>query len=238
MINIAICDKEEQIVDELYKLIYHWFEQLHVSFKIVKSSNGEDLLYEMSELGDFDFIIMGVELGIDNGIEVAAKIKGMNPHCHIVFMSENEQYYKAAFSVQPYQFLDKPIQVDELENVVKSVAKLIIDNDQILAFKYKWKSYRIRLNDIIYIVSNQRKLMIYTKEGEVYELYGKMDEVHEKIQCMSNVFLRVHKTYLINMNYIKVFQSDKIVMQDGKQIPVSHRKRTEVIKCYTEFGQI
>lgn len=235
MINIAICDDQEQEVDKMYDIVFEKFREFNVPFKIIKCSNGEDLLYEMDEVGDFDLIFLDIELGVDNGIDTAAKIKEANPYCYIVFVSGYNRYYKAAFSVQPYQFLDKPINQLEIEKVLDSVSKLIIDNDQVFAFEYKWKQYRIRLNDILYFISEHRMIVLYTKDGAVYEFYGKMNEVEEQLRQMTSAFLRVHKSYLLNMNYIKIFQSDDVIMQDDESFPISIRKRKTVIEQYMSF---
>lgn len=222
-------------MEELYEFIHDMFSQFHVPFRIIKSSNGEDLLYEMSEVGDFDLIFLDIELGIDNGIEVAKEVRKRSPYCQIIFVSGYNQYYKDAFSVQPFQFLDKPIQKAELEQVVNAVAKLIIDSNQVFAFEYRWKSYRIRLNDIVYIMSNHRKLSLYEKSGACYTFYGTIKDVQVKLQNMSTSFSKVHNRYLINMNYIKVFEGDKIVLQDGSSIPVASREKSKVALQYMSF---
>ncbi|MGN0437079.1 MAG: LytR/AlgR family response regulator transcription factor [Lachnospiraceae bacterium] len=235
MVNIAICDDKEQEVDILYDIIYKRFMEYNVPFKIIKCSNGEDLLYELKEVGDFDLILLDIELGVDNGIETAEKIRKQNPYCYIIFVSGYKQYYKAAFRVQPYQFLDKPIDQSEVEEVIDSVSNLIIDNNHVFSFEYKWKQYRILLNDILYFISDHRMVVLQTKDGATYEFYGKLNEVEEQIKQMSSVFLRVHKSYLINMNHIKIFQSEDVVMQDDALFPISIRRRKDVMGQYMSY---
>lgn len=235
LVNIAICDDKEQEVNILYDIIYNRFMDYNVPFKIIKCSNGGDLLYELKEVGDFDLILLDIELGVDNGIETAEIIRKQNPYCYIIFVSGYKQYYKAAFRVQPYQFLDKPIDQSEVEEVIDSVSNLIIDNNHVFSFEYKWKQYRILLNDILYFISDHRMVVLQTKDGATYEFYGKLNEVEEQIKQMSSVFLRVHKSYLINMNHIKIFQSEDVVMQDDALFPISIRRRKDVMGQYMSY---
>lgn len=238
MINIAICDDNEQEADFMKSFIYEKFNTLNKPFKVVSCSNGEDLMYQIKEEGGFDLLFLDIELGVDNGIDVALKVRKVLPCCYIIFVSGYDQYYKDAFSVQPFQFIDKPFDKEELEKVIDSVMKQIVENDQVFSFEYKWKQYRIRLNEILYFISNQRLILIYTKNGASYEFYGRMNEVEAQLKEMTSVFLRVHKSYLLNMNYIKIFRSNDVTMQDDRLFPISVRKRTGVMEQYMDFASM
>lgn len=238
MISIAICDDKEQEVELMYNIVSNRLTKLHLPFNIIRCFSGEDLLYEVKRIGDFDLIFLDIVLGSDNGIDIAAKIRESNSFCYIVFVSGFEQYYKAAFNVQPYQFLDKPINKAEVEHVVDSVSKQIMNNNQIFSFESKRKQYRIRLNDILYFISDYRVVKVYITDGSVYEFYGRMDEVEAQINQMTTIFIRVHKSYLLNMNHIKVFQCENIIMQDEKSFAISVRKRKNVIEQYMSFVSI
>lgn len=237
MINIAICDDEEQEVETMYNIVSQKFDKFNAVYKITKCSNGGDLLYEMDEIRAFDLVFLDIELGIDNGIDAADKVKQKNPYCYIIFVSGYDRYYKAAFGVQPFQFLDKPINRLEVERVIDSVANLIVDNNSVYSFEHKWKQYRIPINTILYFISDRRLIELHAKDGSVYRFYRKMSEVEKLIAEKSTMFLRVHKSYLINMNYIKVFQSDEITMQDNNVFPISSRKQKEVIEKYMRFAK-
>lgn len=235
MVNIAICDDNEQQVRLMENIVCERYNNMNVPFKIVKCSNGGDLLQQMKDYGDFDLIFLDIELGVDNGIDTAEKIKENNPYCFIIFVSGYNQYYKEAFRVQPYDFIDKPVKKEEVERVIESVSKRIIDHEQVFSFEYRWTQYRIPLNDILYFVSEKRLISIYTKDGSIYEFYGRMNDVESQVNEMTNLFLRVHKSYLLNMNHIKIFQSDDVTMQNNQLFPISARKRSKVMEQYMEF---
>lgn len=238
MVNIAICDDNELQVRLMENIVSESYNNMNVPFKIVKCSNGGDLLQQMEDYGDFDLIFLDIEMGLDNGIDTAEKIKAYNPYCFIIFVSGYNQYYKDAFRVQPYDFIDKPVKRKEVERVIESVSKRIIDHEQVFSFEYRWIQYRIPLNDILYFNSEKRLISIYTKDGSIYEFYGRMNEVEQQINEMTNIFIRVHKSYFINMNHIKIFQSDDVTMQNNQLIPISARKRRKVMEQYMEFASM
>ena len=60
--------------------------------------------------------------------------------------------------------------------------------------------------------------------------------MEEDINKQTDTFLRVHKSYLINMTYIKIFNSDKVIMQDDKVVQISTRKRKSVMEAYMRYA--
>ena len=81
-----------------------------------------------------------------------------------------------------------------------------------LEFQHKGKSYRIPYGKILYLRSDRRKLCVTTLE-ETYEFYGKLEEMEEKLPA--NQFLKIHKSYLVNTNYIKESSYEQITMIGG-----------------------
>lgn len=236
LLSIAICDDQEQEVEEMYQMVHEVVCDYSVPYKIIKCSNGEDLIYELGEYGSFDLIFMDVELKRDNGVEVAKRIREKDPYCKIVFVSGYNQYYKSAFSVQPFQFIDKPINQDEFKEITRAAIKHIVNENEVFSFENKWKHYRISLKDILYFTSEHRIVRVYTKDGNQFEFYGKMNDVETVLEQISTAFLRVHKSHLLNMNYIKVLQRDVVVLQDDSELMVSARRRKEVLERYMAYA--
>ena len=70
-------------------------------------------------------------------------------------------------------------------------------------------------------------------DGNKEEFYGKIDEVYDKVK--NNNFVRVHKSYIVNCNYVNRILPGEIVMDDGKTIPVSRSWKEEVSKICQQF---
>jgi DNA-binding LytR/AlgR family response regulator len=236
MITIAVCDDNEREVKEIAGYVREEFEKLNIVHKIIQCSNGEDLIYELDEVGQFDIVFLDIELGRDNGIDAAVTLRQKNPYCQIIFVSGYKRYYKDAFRVQPFQFIDKPIDEQEIVEVIQAVAQKVVVDDQVFSFEYKWQQYRILLKDILYFVSDYRVIRLQTKDGKEYVFYGKMDEVESAIGEHDAVFLRLHKSYMVNMAHIKVFNGEDVVMQDEKRFKISARKKKGVLEKYLKYA--
>lgn len=81
-----------------------------------------------------------------------------------------------------------------------------------------WRNHgEIANSQIRYIESNAHQLLIHTISGEV-ALYEKLDVYEKKLH---KDFLRVHKSFLVNMQYIRRIEMKEVTLQDGTVLPVS-----------------
>ena len=74
------------------------------------------------------------------------------------------------------------------------------------------------VDDIIYIQSNRKKLLINTSK-ETIEIYGKLDDEIKKLP--ENLFLRIHRCYAVNVNYISGFSPEEITLINGEKFSIS-----------------
>lgn len=82
-------------------------------------SESSGIIIELS--GQFDIILLDIELGGMNGIETARQIRESDVNCNIIFITSFEQYSKEAISVHPFAFVDKPITYTQMEKLISDV---------------------------------------------------------------------------------------------------------------------
>jgi hypothetical protein len=100
-----------------------------------------------------------------------------------------------------------------------------------LSVTYQKSTLLIPLGDIEYFESNLRKLMVVTGHAK-YEIYQKLSEV-ESTDLPD--FVRCHKSFLVNLNHVKVMKNSQIELYSGKLIPVAQRRSTHVEKVFHDF---
>ncbi|MEG1591432.1 LytTR family transcriptional regulator DNA-binding domain-containing protein [Chryseobacterium sp.] len=99
--------------------------------------------------------------------------------------------------------------VDEL----KSLRKIIEKENIILKDKTK-----INLDQLVYIKADDHYLNVHTIESKNHFVRGKLADIIEELPAN---FVKCHRSYIINKNYIKQSQSKFITMADNSEIPVS-----------------
>ena len=97
----------------------------------------------------------------------------------------------------------------------------------------KWRNKRMTVNvdDICYIESYNRHLSVHTVNQTV-EVVGKLDEI---MFCLSGDFIRIHKSFAVNMNYIFKIDGNGVTLNSGDVIPISVRKKTQVLNLFDSF---
>lgn len=148
---------------------------------------------EIELSGQFDIILLDIELGGMNGIETARQIRESDVNCNIIFITSFEQYSKEAISVHPFAFVDKPITYAQMEKLISDVyEKLQIDDK--FAFKSNKTYYNISLNKIMYFMSEKRITNVYCID-KICTFYGKMNDVEINLRKKQVDFWRIHHSF-------------------------------------------
>lgn len=160
---------------------------------IRKCYSGMDLLMEIELSGQFDIILLDIELGGMNGIETARQIRESDVNCNIIFITSFEQYSKEAISVHPFAFVDKPITYAQMEKLISDVYKKLQIDDK-FAFKSNKTYYNISLNKIMYFMSEKRITNVYCID-KICTFYGKMNDVEINLRKKQVDFWRIHHSF-------------------------------------------
>lgn len=193
--NIAICDDEQPIRNNLEKLLKNYFDERSVSLNIFQFASGEELL-EYNLL--FDLVFLDVEMGNLNGINTGKELKKKNPHNIIFIITAFSNYLDEAFNLRAFRFLPKPIDPLRLYQALDDAADLI-NNDMIVFYDVKsGQDVRVYTNDIIYLEVEKRKTKIVTT-NKTYYSREKISYWKNKLNSIS--FVCPHSSYIANLDY-------------------------------------
>ena len=112
--RIAVCDDDQAIREELIQLI-----QKQVSdVDIVRYQSGEEMI---SAKGNFDIYFLDIEMGSVSGMDLARRIReqeeGVRQRSIIIFVTGYREYMEAAFDVNAFHYLVKPIDAEKFSEV-------------------------------------------------------------------------------------------------------------------------
>ena len=96
---------------------------------------------------------------------------------------------------------------------VKKITQLVIKNHIVLKDKTK-----IYINDLLYIKAEDHYIRVYTSDGKNHLVRGKLGDI--AIQLPPN-FVRTHRSYITNRNFVRQVQRQFLVLMDGTEIPIS-----------------
>ena len=86
----------------------------------------------------------------------------------------------------------------------------------------------VPLAEIMYFSVYKKTINLVTING-TYTFRGYLGDVEKEIP--EALFCRCHKSFIVNINYVKMFKYNEFLMSDGNTIPVGRNYREKVKQC-------
>lgn len=167
----------------------------------------------------------------------------------IIFVTSYNEYAIKAIKYSALDYLLKPIEIDDLKKAVDKAVMQIAekknttveivhlvqnmeesDENKTIVVHDKGNVNYVRLPEIMYIQSDTNYSIIYLNNNTKL-LTSKPLKYFEELLVATNMFLRVHKSYLVNNNFISGYTKKEphfLVLKNGLEIEISRRKKQEV----------
>lgn len=234
MINIAICDDDIIITGEIDVMIQKIARKNVVKIDTEVFWEGKCILESIEKGKCFDIIFLDIEIGEEDGITVARKIREMDKNVLIIYVTSHESYMRESFEVRPFRFLVKPVEVESIELCFQEAYEEICSNDSYFRYTYERLSHKILIREILYFESKRRKIYIITQKG-VFEFYGKLNDVEKSLTYSKVSFLRIHQSFLVNYKHLEVLGYDFVILDNGKRISISEDRRKHISEQYCKL---
>lgn len=218
--NIMVCDDDYLYVEQIKRNVENFFSDISQTVKFDTFTDGEEALDSSTKY--YDIAFLDIELGSIKGTEIAERIKTINPHALIFFITAFNQYLDDAFDLNAFRFLTKPLDIKRLLNGLDTALDLIDKTTVEFMLKNGDKVKKVYSRDIVYVEISGRFTKVVTTQGE-YSSINRMKFWAERLT--STNFYRIHNSYLINSNYITEYSKGYVVLNEQYNITVSYRAR-------------
>ena len=173
-----------------------------------------------------DLIFVDINMPDLNGMDF---VKSLKDKPGIIFTTAYSEYALEGFRVDAIDYLLKPISYNDFLKAVNK-AKLLLGNTEQkldtakassdhLFVKSDYKIMRIELSDIKYIESMHEYVRIHLVNEKPVMTLISMKTIEE--QLPEDRFMRVHRSYIVNKEKIKVVERNRIIFDNNVYIPVS-----------------
>lgn len=208
--------------------------------KLVNGNQCLELVGEFSNATDakncistrnVDLVFLDIEMPVINGFDF---LDGLKVKPQIIFITVKAEYALKAFDYNATDYLHKPLTKERFNQAVNKAFNL---------FSLK-KDINEEDEDFIFIKSNLKKLKIFTSRIRWVEAFGDYvkviteDDSHLVLSTMkafekdlpTDKFVRVHKSYIININKVETFNS-RYAEIDTFKIPLSRNRKDDLIEA-------
>ncbi|MCR5746125.1 MAG: LytTR family DNA-binding domain-containing protein [Lachnospiraceae bacterium] len=238
--KLAICDDEKRIRD----LIAESVRDVSESMKIEFYADARGILAP-----DFDADILFLDIqmpGID-GMKAARMMREDGRKTVIVFVTALEEQVFNAFDVGALNYIVKPFKKDRIRAVIKKAIEQAEENGYIertlsekeegnesarsITVKSGGSNTRVILGEIAYAEIYDRRIILHMNDRDNIEYYGRISDLES---IAGKDFYRVHRAFLINLAYVKSYDSKSVRVTDT-DIPVARGKYQELVKAYLSY---
>lgn len=235
MIKIAFCDDEAAVLEQLDALLEEYAGASGQEFARRAYRTPLELMADIDRGCRFDILILDVLMPGENGMSAAREIRESDSNVKIIFLTSSSEFAVESYAVDAWYYQLKPIRKEDFFRLMDSAAAACRSEQQhSLILRGKSGIVRLELQQLVYCEVLGRTLMFHRKDGTVTESIGRLDELCGQLAPYPG-FLRPHRSYLINMEYVTGISARAIILQDGTEVPVPHGKYSEIKERYLNY---
>lgn len=222
---LAICDDNQADVIYLSSFLEKWAEKEEKALKIESFPSAEAFLFQYEEEKSFDILLLDIEMGDMNGIELARKIRRENHLVQIIFITGYMEYVAEGYDVEALHYLLKPVTEEKLYGVLDRAAERLKSKEKELCLTLPGSVTRIALCEIRYLEVRRNYVTIHGAED--YTVKKTLNELEEELD---GSFCRTGRSYIVNLHFVKKITRTQVILKDGREIPLSRN-------CYEKMNR-
>ncbi len=234
MIRILLCDDNLVFLDRIRGEIREALKSNKLQGSIYTFGMPREIPEELLASCDIFYLDMDFSPNSETGLLLAQRIRQVNPKSVIIFLTNYIEYAPAGYKVQAFRYLLKNEMEESLEESLLEAVAQLEQRKETIQLSVSGESVALCLEDILYIEAQAHTVVIHIRrEGE----NGRKLKVNASISSLDQRlsdrgFLRIQKSYLVNMRRIQRLRFDFVKLDSGLELPMSKTGYEERKKKY------
>lgn len=236
MYRVLICDDDTVPLEKMRKQVEAVFSKLTIRVKIHTYSDPQCISDQI--LSSCDLVFLDIDLANSqcNGLDVARRLRKLRNDTIIIFVTNFIEYAPEGYEVQAFRYILKKEFEYELEPYIRQALDQLQTHKETFKIQVNGEIIDILLEDILYFEVQQHNVTVfvlrdYLKSGlKTYNFYASLSDLEHKLEKYG--FLRIHKSYLVNMLHLKKFQCREALLDNGMKLRVGEKSYAEKKKQF------
>src|SRR5690606_21678521 len=159
---------------------------------------------------NIDVVISDINMPGINGVDF---LKSLSKRPLFIFITGRADYALESFELEVFDYILKPYSFERLFKALSRAQSHLTRNDVVekvqtgtFAIKDNYRNYLVPYHEIQYVEGDREYIRISTTEREFLIIYSLKKITNDLPQ---DVFLRTHKSYIINKNFVRAVDPDK-----------------------------
>ena len=237
--KIVICDDSIEDLLKIEKILLKYKKFYpNIDFEVEKFSNASQLYNNIQKNELADIYILDIIMSGKDGIDIGQQIRKSSADNIIIYTTCSGDYALEAYDLHAVRYILKPVNENRIfealdyalsyKNAGKEASFLIKTREGLVQIPY---------SQIEYIENSSRTLEAHLTNSKIIKSIFIRKSFEEEISELIEdpMFIQVHKSLIINLKYIRKLAKNNVIMESGKNIPVSQKRAAVVKKEYLSF---
>ena len=230
-VSVLICDNDPDFLKRMETLVEDFFRARDCMAKIHTCCDGRSLSTWLSK--GIDIALLDIDLDTEdyNGIDMARSLRRHRQDSVIIFVTNFIEYAPEGYEVQAFRYILKQKLDKELTPCLALALSQFEDVRDTFKFQINGEVIDIPLSDVLYLEATKHKVTAYLQaKQKSYAFHGTLSDLES--QLASRGFLRIHKSYLVNMKHLVNFQCRTATLTGDITLRVSEKNYAENKRKY------
>ena len=234
---LAVCDDKKAALDAVSSLLDEWQAERNTVVHRRLFQSALELL-ESARQERFTLYLLDVMMPGMTGLDTAREIRRFDDAAEIVFLSSSPDFAYESYGVRALNYLLKPVTRETLFALLEQVSLREEKNAEALTLKTGSSIIRVPYSHICYAEVIGKHVYFHLTDRNVREVAGSLKDF-EPMLLPRPEFMRVHRSYIVNMLQVEELSSSRLRTFQGENLPVSRLSYPQLQKDYMAllFGQ-
>ena len=226
MFRICVTYSNNDIITTILIIMQNFYIETQIEMILPVKEPNQELEYFVRNKNidvyiiDPNYICKGYD-----GIFLAERMKIISRGVMIIFVSEDVENCNLVkmINTEPFAFIAAENMTVQLPKVLDKAIFIKMREQCLFNYVKKGEKFIVPLTEVIYFVSVSRKVTYICIDGKSDSFYDRLNNVENNITKLSNTFVRISQSYLINKKYILSLKGNKITMINSEVLMVSRK---------------
>ena len=233
MFRIGICEDDAAQREYLKNCIEKWTEKRQQRVRLCEFADAEQFLFDYEDRTDYDLLILDIQMGEMNGMELAKRIRREDREVKIVFLTGIRDAAIEGYEVGAVRYLLKPLKQDVLESLLDMInTERKRKQENCFLFVQNGTTVRMPYSRILYAEANGHYLVLMT-EDERFEWKANFSSVAEELEAQG--FFLLKRGLLVNLEHVERITKTDCVLDNKELLPVARNRYRELNEAFIAY---
>lgn len=230
-LSIGVCDDDDTDLQYITGMVNAWAMQRRIPISIKTFPSAESFLFHYAENKDYDILLLDVEMGKLNGIDLAKQIRAQNDCVQIVFITGYPDFMSEGYEVSALHYLMKPVKSEKLGEVLDRAVRLSQEERPFLLVTSDRETIRIFFDDIYYAESQGHYMLIHTQQTQ----YRVRMTVSGLLEKLDEGFYRCGRSFVVSLRHICRITKSEVFLENQVSLPLGRGQYDEINKTMMRY---